>query len=92
MRLFVASNLAIELGSWRALMIFSLSLRNVLNTVWKRDESALDCPRWVQRISPVPYSESRKVRVDRDDSGLSSLRNSSKACLESLYWLSACEK
>ena len=44
------------------------------------------------KISPVPYSESEKVRVDRDDSGVSSLLNSSKACLESLYSLSAYEK
>ena len=41
---------------------------------------------------PGPYSESEKARVDRDDSGVSSLLNSSKACLKSLYWLSACEK
>ena len=40
----------------------------------------------------LPYSESGKARVDRDYSGVSSLLNSSKACLESLYLSSACEK
>ena len=58
----------------------------------KEDEPALDCPQWVQRISSAPYSESGKARVDRDDSGVSSLRNSSKACLGFPYWLNAYEK
>ena len=38
------------------------------------------------------YSESEKARADRADSGVSSLLNSSKVCLESLYWSSAYEK
>ena len=38
------------------------------------------------------YSESETARADRDYSGVSSLLNRSKACIESLYWLSACEK
>ena len=40
----------------------------------------------------APCSESERVRADRDYSGVSNLLNSSKACLEFLYWLSACEK
>ena len=40
-----------------------------------------------EKIFLVPYSESEKVRADRDDSGVSSLLNSSKACLEFLYCL-----
>ena len=33
------------------------------------------------KISLVPYSEGEKARADRDYSGISSLLNSSKACL-----------
>ena len=39
------------------------------------------------KISLVPYSESEKAGVGRDDSGVSSLPNSSKACLGFLYCL-----
>ena len=39
----------------------------------------------------VLYSESETVRADRDYSGVSSLLNSSKACLEFLYSLSVYE-
>ncbi|CTN86128.1 hypothetical protein ERS043885_02480, partial [Streptococcus pneumoniae] len=42
----------------------------------------------VRKISLFPYSGSEKARAD---SGVSSLLNSSKACLKSLYWLSAYE-
>ena len=45
-----------------------------------------------EKISLVPYSGSEKARADRADSGVSSLLNSSKACQESLYSLSAYEK
>ena len=39
------------------------------------------------KISLVPYSEGEKARADRDYSGISSLLNSSKACLGFLYCL-----
>ncbi|VFH93307.1 pblB [Streptococcus pneumoniae] len=43
-------------------------------------------------IKSKTVSESEKVRVDRSDSGVSSLLNSLKSCQEFLYLLSACEK
>ena len=40
-----------------------------------------------EKVCLPPCSESEKARVDRDYSGVSSLLNSSKACLESLSTL-----
>ena len=45
-----------------------------------------------EKICLAPCSESEKARADRYYSGVSSLLNSSKACLESLCWLDAYEK